>query len=530
MPASSVDVIIIGGGHNGLVAGCYLAPQLETLILEALPTVGGMSSSGRPFPEAPDHIVQPCALDLFVIRSSTILEDLGVAEFGFRQLEVDPPYVHLDPDGASIAIWRDARRTADEIARISRRDAAAYLQLHTALDAAVMVTAPFMGGNPMRPSPRLLAQSAASAIPRGSRLRAALDVIRTPPAQILAERFEHPIVRAALGSVTAQVGSLTSAGTGAVFLLLPYLQRFGVGRAAGGMQTLVDALARRFAASGGSVRTGVRVEEILVAGGRATGVRLSNGEEIRARRGVVAACDPRVTLGQLVPGDVLPPGTARKVRRLPANADGTGDLKVDLALSGQVSYPRYQKWRNDDLDLRIPVALLGSEADFNRGYALSAAGILSEPIPTYLAIPTSVDPSLAPPGQDTIYLWSGVVPAQPVEPLEDYRVRAAKSMVATAAAYCEGLESLEIARQVDTSSDLAARYNASNGCVLHVDWDLTHIGPLRPAWGLGGYRTPIKHLYLSGAGTHPGAGVAGFAGRNAAREVLRDVKKQKGSA
>jgi phytoene dehydrogenase-like protein len=266
------------------------------------------------------------------------------------------------------------------------------------------------------------------------------------------------------------------------------------------------------------------VAEVVVRNGRACGVRLEGGELIESRFGVVAACDPRVTFEHLLPEGAVPESIARRVARIPANADGRGDLKVDLALGSRVHLPRHQAWRSDDLDLRLPTALIGSVADVNRSNAFANAGLLAEPVRCLVASPTFPDPTMAPPGQDTVVIWSGAVPAAPEEAEDSYRKRAESVLLDTAGLYYEGLDSA-IASMVHTSADIARRYTVTNGSVYHVDWTPSRLGPLRPAWGLGGYRTPLEGLYLSGAGTHPGGGVGGYPGRNAAREVLRDVKR-----
>ena len=520
------DVIVIGGGHNGLVAACYLAAAgLKPLVLEAQASIGGMATTEFSIPGAPEHMVHPCALDLFLMRASTVIEDLRLGELGFQQVDVDPAYVFLDREGASIAFWRDPRLTAAEIARISRKDAAAYLEFHETLEPAVSVGAAFLAVNPTRPPLGLVGRAAANVLRAPRRWRRTVELLATAPEQTLQERFEHPMVRDALGAIVGQAGPLKSAQNGLSFIMLPFVQAFGVGRPIGGMHTLIQAMVRRLELSGGSVRTSAPVEEILIQGQRAVGVRLADGEEIRAGRAVVSACDPRVTLDRLVAPDKLPDAMVRRVRRMPANADGTGDLKVDVAVSGRIGLSRHEKWRGDGLDLRHPTALAGTIEDFNRAYALSAAGLLPEQIPAWVTVPSAADPSQAPDGQDTVYMYSGAVPVHPAEPLEEYRERAGKAFISTVGAYYEGLESMEIGRRVATSADLASRYNATNGCILHVDWALSRVGPLRPALGLGGYRTPVERLYLSSCGSHPGAGVGGFAGQNAARTVLRELRR-----
>src|SRR5581483_4954494 len=141
---AQVDVVIIGGGHNGLTAACYLAKAgLRVTVLEAASTIGGMSQSARPFAEAPDHLVNTCSAEFIFLHRTSVVRDLGLDRYGLRMLESDPPYIYLHPDGSSIAYWRDARRTAEEIRRFSRVDAAAYLELAELLEVLLAFAGPY---------------------------------------------------------------------------------------------------------------------------------------------------------------------------------------------------------------------------------------------------------------------------------------------------------------------------------------------------------------------------------------------------
>ncbi|MGH9037063.1 MAG: phytoene desaturase family protein [Acidimicrobiia bacterium] len=527
---SEVDVLVIGGGHNGLIAACYLAREkLDTLVVEALPTIGGMSRTEFPFAGAPRHAINPCALDVIFLQPSKVIEDLRLADVGFRMLEVDPFWAHLDAEEASIALWRDRRRTAEEITRFSARDATAYLDLCETLDAILWAGLPFFACNPTRPSLRALTQGGRAALRARGQLGKAVDLVSTAPLHTIQERFEHPIVRDLMAEIVTIGGaSVRSEAASLAFVMLAFPLNFGCGRPVGGTQTLVDSLVRRLQSLGGAVRADAGVDQILVRGNSAYGVRLANGGEIGARRAVVSSCDPRTTLQRLLPAGALADDMAGRVAGIPANVNGRGDLKIDVALSGQLRMTRHERWRGDAVDLRAPLCLMGTLEELDRSFASVATGDTFEPIPFGGVVPTAIDPSQAPEGQDTLYLWSGWVPAEPAEPADEYKARAEKSLMALAATYYDGLESLEIGRRTMTTEDIARHYSSS-GSLVHVDFTPFRMGPLRPAWGFGGYRTPVKGLYLSGSGTHPGGGLSGFPGRNAAATVLRDCRSRRRS-
>ena len=515
------DVIVIGAGHNGLVAGCYLARAgLDVMVLEARPEVGGMSWTASLIPEAPNHRVNPCALDIVFLQASRVIQDLKLAVHGYRQVEVDPVNVSLHPEGPSIAFWRDPRRTAEEIRAFSREDAEAFLELSRELDAALDIGLPFMMTNPLRPGARAVGKAAAAVLRHRRRVMKMASLLIAPVAQTIDERFRHPIVRDALVAQTGVVGPITNDGSGLLFMFLPSYHRFGAWRVIGGTQGLPDALKAALHSFGGNIKTGAVVQEILVSGERATGVRLESGEELHARRAVIASCDPRSALGTLLPDDALDPSLRARVEHIPACGDGWASLTVHLALSGQLHLDRYEKWRNDGLDLRKPAVFIGDYAQATDAYRQARMGEVPAQIGMWAAIPTAVDPSQAPPGQDTFYMWASPMPLEPRAPWSE----AAKAVITRAAEIWDGIEDLEIGRKVESPQDLAREMRLTNGCLYHTDMTLTRLGPLRPASGLAGYRMPIRGLYLGGAGSHPSAAVSGLPGWLAAREVLRGEK------
>ena len=520
------DVIVIGAGHNGLVAACYLAKAgHDVLVVEAADQAGGCTTTSTTLIlGAPEHRISPCAVDFCLIRASGVVADLDLARFGYREVEVDPQYLSLDPEGASIAFWRNPRRTADEIAKFSRADASAFLDLARGVDAATAVLKPLMLAHPTRPAPRHLA-SAAAAAARHPRAVALLgNLTRASAAEVIDERFTHPMVRGPLAVLAGGGGPITVEGTGFFLVFWGFLSRFGLSRLVGGSQGLPDALQRCLEAHRGRVRTGSPVARLIMDGPRVTGVCLASGEELRARA-VVASCDPRTTLTDLLPADALPPRLQARARHIPTKTMGAGFLKVDLALSGRLEFSRAERWRGDGVDLRVPALLAGSFEDLCRAYQEAGTGILSATAPFAGLITTGVDPSLAPAGQDVVYLWTNAAPTHPREPWEVIRERAGQDLVDFAARWYEGIEKHEIGRFVEAMPQLRDRIRATDGNALHVDITPFRSGPLRPALGFGGYRTPVPGLFLTGAGTHPGPTVSGIPGRLAAVVVDRSLRQ-----
>jgi phytoene dehydrogenase-like protein len=275
---------------------------------------------------------------------------------------------------------------------------------------------------------------------------------------------------------------------------------------------------------GGRVRTSAPVAELITRGREVVGVRLETDEELFARA-VLTNCDPRTTLTKLLPSGTLPDHLASRAEHIPTMNEGAAHLKVDIALSGRLGLPRHQARRRDDLDLRFPGHLVGSFEQIQRAFADAASGRLAAPMPFVGLVSTEADPSLAPAGQDTLYIWSGWTPHDPPGGWDELAEPAAKALTDHAASFYDGIEELAIGRHVEAWPELATRTRVPDGNILHVDGTLLRQGPLRPALGFGGYRTPVPGLYLTGAGTHPGGSVSGIPGQLAARVLLRDFER-----
>ncbi|WP_320671853.1 phytoene desaturase family protein [Patulibacter defluvii] len=521
------DVIVIGAGHNGLTAACYLQKAgRDVLVLEASPTVGGMLGTNALFPGAPGHLHNEGGIQASLFRATTIEADLDLRRYGFAQLDADPYHVHLEPEGASLAFWRDPRRTAAEMERFSRRDAAAFLEFAALLDSALDLMLPLLVGHPTRPEPRVLLRQLPVAVRRRKDVGALIRFFAGGHRELIEELFDHPLVRAAMASMPPFCW-MTQDGTGWALIYLGICHRTGSSRFEGGSGALPRALHACLEDHGGRVRTSAPVAEIVVRGGGVAGVRLESGEQIDAAT-VMASCSPKKTLNELLPAGSLPERLERRAAQIPTTSTGAANLKIDVAVSGRLSLPRHEAWREDGLDLRRPIVSWHSYEEHLEAWDDAVAGRWPQRIPFIGIAPSAIDPSQAPDGQDTFWLWSGIVPSKPDQPWETVRDEIGRRVLADAADYYEGLDRLEIDRRVFCAPDLAERFNVPDGNVYHVDPFMLRFGPLRPAPGLGSYDTPVPGLFLTGAGTHPTGGISGIPGQQAAKRLLRLQRRGEG--
>ena len=483
-----------------------------------------MTCSGPFIASAPHHIIHPGGVDVVILQASTIIADLELERYGYRTVNPDPTYAYLHPDGSSLVFWRDPVRTAEDIKRFSAHDAKAYLEFMETLDALMGVALPMMRTDAKRPSLGQLARVAGSIISNRRQLGAIIELMTFSSDQVLAERFEHPMVIGALLGLAAGAGPISGDGSGLAHVFVGLLHRFGSARPIGGMQALPNALAARLQAGGGTILTGTPVSEILVEKGRAEGVRLADGQVIRARA-VVAACDPKTALGRLLPAGVLSKAMQARVDYIPANASGAAPMTVHLALSGRVQMSRHQALRKDGVDLRKPAQMIGSPEEMRLSYAAAARGELAPAPSAWAIITTASDPTQAPEGQDSLYLYPLAVPLSPPEGWPALKERAVKAILDNAGQYFDNLEALELGRMVATPEDLRDYMGATNGCVLHVDFNRSAF--MRPALGLGGYETPVEALFLGASGSHPGGAISGMPGQLSSRRVLRYLARSR---
>ena len=522
--SDNYDAVIIGGGHNGLTSACYLAAEgKKVLVIEALEKAGGMCNSGFTIPEAPEHMIHPCALDLMSLRVHPMVPDeLQLARHGFRQEPMTPGYVYLHPDGNSLVYGSTVEETAAEIRRFSANDAEEFLKLMEVVNAFIDMALPQMRVDPAKFNFGAKLKSL-GALLKNIKLKPEIMALMSSPAYTsIVERFEHDITQSALCCLLGAAGPLTSEGSGIYFALLGFVHRFGLGRSIGGMQALSDAFVSRLNEVGGELLLSTKVEEIVAEGGKVKGVKLADGRFIGAKV-VIGAIHPKPCLEMVTPG-ALDRKTLTRVALAPANSHGGAPMKVDVALNSQVGYKRHQDLRSDGKVLRRSGIMFGTAEAVLDNFRCAARGEVSKMPYQWVTIPSAMDPSQAPEGQDVAYLYPVAIPVDPKEGWDAIRDEVGQMMIDQAAEYMHGLKDYEIARNVDVPPDWAKKYNVHNGCVVHIDTLPTRSGSMRPAAGLGG-ELPVEGLYLGGAGTAPGGGVNGLPGRITAARVSRFLGK-----
>jgi phytoene dehydrogenase-like protein len=526
-PPREADVVVVGSGHNGLVAAAYLARAgLDVLVVEAAATAGGMTSTNPMAPEAPEYMINEASIQASLFRTTTIDRDLELsAKHGLRQTVIDPAHFQLAADGSSLGLWRDPRRTAEELAYFSKKDAGALLELYEVIDAAVAIGLPMMQTNVTRPALRQVFRTLVAMAKNRRQLVNIGRWMASSQAEAIEESFEHDMIRAPL-LTSLPFMPFDADLSGWSLIYLGVLSKYGVAMFDGGTGSLPKALIGVIEAHGGRVVTNSPVEQLVMTGDRCTGVRIAGGREIIARRGVLTACSPRTTLTRLLPEGVLTPKQQTAADHIPTRGRGIADYKLNVALSGRIRMTKHEKWRGDGIDLRLACNCYHTYEQALAAARACVRGDVPEAIPGLAQVTTALDPAMAPPGCDTFWFWTGLTPSYPREGWETAKKQITASVIRDAEQFYEGVESLEVARRDLALPDIEKRFWAIDGSVYHVDPTISRFGPNKPAIGFAGYRTPVEGLFLTGSGTHPVAGISGMPGQNAARTMLRQFARE----
>jgi phytoene dehydrogenase-like protein len=529
-----VDALVIGGGHNGLVTAAYLAKAgLATLVLERRDEVGGALVTAD---IAPGIRAPTLAHTVGRLRRS-VITDLGLLHRGLRLIRPEARVFVPRPDGRSITLWDSVSRTADGLRAWSAGDAEGY----PSFDRRVRSLASFMAYLHVTTPPHLKSPSLADAF-GGLRMgrayrelspRARREVFRVLPmavADFVAEAIETPALRGVLATRGVQYAALGpwSAGTTAVLLADSAGNDGGApGQtvyAEGGPGALASALVESVRAFGGEVRTGADVVAVTESGRRATGVALASGEEIRARV-VVSGVDPKRTLLRFLDPVTLGPSLVWRA----GNIRTPGVVsKVNLAMSGLPAFSGVEADAASDPRLHGRIVIAPSVDHVERAFDASKYGRISEEPYLEAVIPTLSDPTLAPEGTHVMSVLVQWTPYRLRDGAWDAEREGLGDLVLkTLEAYAPGLSDLVTARQVVTPLDLERDIGMTDGHPLHGEPGLDDFFAWRPLLGHARYRMPLAGYYLCGSGAHPGGGVTGAPGANAAREILVDLRRDR---
>jgi beta-carotene ketolase (CrtO type) len=517
---SQADVVVVGGGHNGLVCACYLARAgLEVLVLEAAPTPGGCihtvdlpGGRGR---------LEVGAYEHGGIRASGVAAELELeTRFGLRFHLRDQVTLAPCDDGTALAFDASLERTVEHLAPVvGAADAGAYRRFAGWAAAGAALLGQTEDGPP--PSLRELAALAESALgpQAGPFLQALLGSASSLVRSVVAdERLQAPLAHWAAHSQQ----SPADPGTGAGALLLAGGHGTPAARPAGGSRATVDALVRCLEAAGGSVRCGTAATRVEVAGNRAVAVH-AGGERFAATRAVVSAVDARRLLLELADPAAVPPWLAAEARRIHVGRGNVSELKVDAVLAAMPALPGPPGFE------RAFLLSANTTGDLERAFASIRLGRLPERPPLMLAFPSALEDGWAPPGRAALWL-STFVPWRPaaghwdpaaLERAADHAWRTAEKALGTT------LDPVE--RHLTGPLEWVARTGNPHANPNHVEMSLDQLLSFRPSPSLSGYRTPIGGLFLTGAGTHPGGGVTGRPGRNAAAVVLETLGGARGN-
>jgi phytoene dehydrogenase-like protein len=525
------DAIVVGGGHNGLTAAAYLARAgLSTLVLERREMVGGCCVT--------EEIVPGCRCSTTSYIASMlrpeVISELRLADYGLRMIPCDPAIQVPFPDSHVVPWWADRARAQKEFSKISAKDAARFVQVDDQLKKLARYLQPFF----MEPPPEVDTSTIkgwTDLFRVGKRFRGIssteisqlISFLTGSLGEFLDHNYESEKIKTLFlaNNVYGKHGGPYQPGTaiGLLFHLLSggehELQGF-YGHVIGGMGSITQAMAAAGRKVGVEIRTSAPVASIRVRDGRAYAVVLENGTELSARM-VLSNADPKRTFLKMLDAKDLPEDFLSAIRGI--KMDGPC-AKVNLVLSEE---PRFTGTRTDATPMERTFYTLVPSLEFaERCYDIAKFGDIPEELWVDCVVSSNADDSLAPPGKHILTCFVQYVPYRLREGnWDEKRELLGDRVVKKIAEYAPNVPNAIVARQVLTPLDLERTYGLTEGNIFHGDLRLEQLFFMRPVAGWSQYRMPIQGLYLCGAGAHPGGGVTGAPGRNAAHQALRDWKK-----
>ncbi len=510
-------MIVVGGGHNGLVTAGYLAKAgARVILLERRSVVGGAAVTEEPWP---GFRINTFAYVCGLLRPQ-IVEDLQLAKFGYETILFDPQYFVPFPDRKSLAIWIEEDKTIREIAKFSKADAKSYPKYRAYWDEVLDLVEPTLLSPPV-PIADLFGMFSG---PQAEQLLRELFLMSAK--DFLDEWFESEHVKATLVAQAIIGTFLGPSSPGTAYVLghhsLGILDghREVWGYAKGGIGRITEAMAKAAEHFGAVIRTRIGVRRVLVSGGRAVGVETDSGETIRARA-VASSIDAKQTFLKLVPTDSVPTEFRESVRKIHTRGAA---LKFNAALDALPDYvaspgaPRPHH--------RGTVDIIPSVDYVDRAYDEAKFGRFSPHPFVEMQIQSAVDPSVAPPGKHTMTCFVQYAPSElRGTTWEEYKPHAAEIVLDTIEEYAPNIREVVKRWQILSPEDMERVLGLTGGNIFQGDLTPDQVFSFRPVPGWSGYRMPLDGLYLCGSATHPGGGILGAPGYNAAHVILEDLRK-----
>ena len=529
--ANTYDAIVIGGGHNGLVAAAYLAKMgKKVVVCEARHKTGGAADTSQPWPEAPEFKVTTLSYTMSLMPQH-IIRALRLKDFGYKINPLGLGYLPL-PEGGSLLESDDPAKTYESYARFSRKDADAYGPYFEWLGRIARILHPLLERTPPHLGSRKLRDlrdvgALAWALRKEYDEKTVADITRLftmSAADLLDRWFENPVVKG-LMAVNGIIGTWSGPeAPGTAYVLLHHSigeeaegKVSSWGMPEGGMGAVADAIRRSAEAFGAEIRVNAPVERVLIKRGRARGVALVGGEELRAGV-VITTCHPQITFLKQIPRSKLPPEFVSDIEHWRTRS---GVVKVNLALA---ELPEFTADPGFNPNVHGgAIAVLDDMEYLERGFQDARAGRGAELPFADVEIPTVFDHTLAPEGKHIMTMFSQWVPeswssSPHREELEAYADRLVDRFTATAPNFKGSI----LHRQVIGPYEMEHEYNLIGGNIFHGELRVDQLFHMRPAVGFADYRTPIKGLYQASSATHAGGGVTGLPAHHAVREIRRD--------
>ncbi len=526
------DLIVIGGGHNGLVTAAYLARAgVKVLVLERRELLGGACVTEELWP---GYKVSTAAYVNSLLRPE-IIRDLDLKRHGFKMLPRNPSSFTPFPDGRSLMLGPNKALTHKEISKFSTRDAEALPRYEQMLERVAAFIEPTLTQTPPNPwsfRPGNLMQLAKLGLGfarLGTDGQKAIEILTGAATPILDRWFESEQLKVTLAT-DAIIGAMASPSMpGTAYVLFHHVMgecdgiRGVWGYVRGGMGGISNAIAAAALEAGAEIRTSSEVVKVVVKGGRAAGVVLKDGTEIPARR-VASGADANVTFLKLLNGEDLPAEFLEQVRAIDYSS---ASLKINISLSELPDF-RAIPGTEPGLQHRGTIHISPTMEYIERAYDNAKYGCPSEYPIIEATIPSVLDDSLAPPGKHVMSMFTQYFPYKlaPGLSLQEEKEKYAERCFDLMNEYAPNFRRSVIGRQVLAPTDLEKRFGLTGGNIMQGAMSLSSLSFMRPVPGYADYRTPIRGLYMCGAATHPGGGVMGACGYNAAREILRDIRRR----